>query len=105
MTKRTLLIALAATAAACGDDVDPSPSRTRTTAASGLSTSYARSCARCHGDRGEGSGRYPSIPGAKDESAFVALVRAGRDEMPAFSPSDISDADLKADYLWLTTKR
>ncbi|MBL9111313.1 MAG: cytochrome c [Myxococcales bacterium] len=74
---------------------------------SGLSQAYQNNCARCHGATGLGSGQFPKIPGSKDEAAFIAFVRAGspRGTMTAYSASQISDADLKADYLWLTTKR
>lgn len=77
------------------------------TATSGLSQAYQNNCARCHGATGLGSGQFPKIPGSKDEAAFIAFVRAGspRGTMTAYSASQISDADLKADYLWLTTKR
>jgi mono/diheme cytochrome c family protein len=85
----------------CSSETDPLPSTT-----SGLSASYASNCKRCHGDTGLGSGQFPKIPGTKDsEAGFIAFVRAGKGNMPAFSTAQISDADLKADYLWLTTKR
>lgn len=106
MNKWMIVIALIAMSAACGgnDDTTPSPRRTEQTS-SGLSTSFANQCARCHGETGEGQDKYPKIPGDKDQPGFVALVRAGRGEMPPFTTSQISDADLEADYAWLTTKR
>jgi len=75
---------------------------------SGLSQAYQNNCARCHGATGLGSGQFPKIPGSKDtEAGFIAFVRAGspRGTMTAYSASQISDADLKADYLFMTTKR
>lgn len=78
------------------------------TTTSPLSQAYQNNCARCHGATGEGSGQFPKIPGSKDtEASFIAFVRAGspRGTMSAFSASQISDADLKADYLYMTTKR
>lgn len=76
------------------------------TTSSGLSKSYTTNCNRCHGPKGEGAGRYPRIPGDKaSDAAYIAFVRGGKGEMPAFDASQISDADLKADYLWLTTQR
>lgn len=78
------------------------------TATSGLSQAYQSNCARCHGATGLGSGQFPKLPGTKDtEAGYIAAVRAGSAArgMAAFSASQISDADLKADYLWLTTKR
>ncbi len=95
------LFVMASVLGGCSSDPDPVTSTT-----SGLSASYASSCKRCHGDTGLGAGQFPKIPGTKDsEAAFIAFVRAGKGNMPAFSASQISDADLKADYLWLTTKR
>lgn len=78
------------------------------TTTSGLSQAYQNNCARCHGATGLGSSQYPKLPGTKDsEAGYIAAVRAGSAArgMAAFSASQISDADLKADYLWLTTKR
>ena len=79
-----------------------------TTAPAGLSAAYTSSCSRCHGPKGEGAGQFPKIPGTKtDEASFIAAVRGGSADrrMPAFSASQISDADLKADFVFLTTKR
>lgn len=108
MTKR-MAVALFATlmAVACAEEEDPNPNppRQQTTQSSGLSTGFKDVCAVCHGEEGRGKGQYPQIPGSKDESAFIAIVRSGRGDMPATDASRISDADLKADYQWLTTKR
>jgi mono/diheme cytochrome c family protein len=65
----------------------------------GLSAAFSRQCSRCHGEKGQGTHlSFPRLPGALDEAQFIATVRAGRNDMPAFDPSLISDADLKADY-------
>ncbi|MBX3208016.1 MAG: cytochrome c [Labilithrix sp.] len=82
------------------DTDDPGGSETLT-----LSASFASTCTKCHGPEGKGQNGYPSIPGNKTESAFLAIVRSGRGDMPATSAAQFSDADLKSDYLWLTTKR
>lgn len=64
-----------------------------------LSAAFSRQCSRCHGHRGEGTYlSYPRLPGALDEATFIATVRSGRRDMPAFDPSLIGDSDLKADY-------
>ena len=79
-----------------------------TTPPAGLSTAYSSNCSRCHGPKGEGAGQFPKIPGTKtDEASYIAAVRGGSADrrMPAFSASQISDADLKADFVFLTTKR
>jgi mono/diheme cytochrome c family protein len=88
---------------ACAEEENPNTStRLRDGGASnsgiGLSTAFTGKCARCHGEQGQGSGKYPALPNGKDESAYIALVRAGRDEMPAFTNVEITDADLKADF-------
>ena len=108
MTKRLSFFFFAAMIAACSDDVDPNPnasSGATQTKADTLSSSFATTCTSCHGDTGLGKAEYPKIPGTRDEASFIAIVRSGKGDMPAFAESRISDAELKADYLWLTTKR
>ena len=107
MLKRMLAMACAAAlACACGDDADPNPNPPRQqTQASGLSEAFETTCAVCHGPEGKGQKEYPAIPGSKDDSAYIAIVRSGRGDMPASDASRISDAELKADYAWLTTQR
>ena len=109
MTKTMVLVLVASLfAIACGEEEDPNPNPNREQTSQetqGLSTAFKDVCAVCHGEEGRGKGQYPAIPGTKDESAFIAIVRAGRGDMPATDTARISDAELKADYLWLTTKR
>jgi mono/diheme cytochrome c family protein len=106
MTKRVLAVFIASmTMFACGDEENENPNPPRGEQTSGLSASFQSICATCHGEEGKGKAQYPSIPGTKDEAAFIAIVRSGRGDMPATDASRISEADLKADYLWLTTKR
>lgn len=107
LTVLLAIVALAVSSAACAEEENPNTSsRLRDGGTSnsgiGLSTAFTNKCARCHGEQGQGSGKYPPLPNGKDESAFIALVRAGRDEMPAFTASEISDADLKADFAILS---
>jgi len=113
MTKKMALVLAAALAAvACGEDEAPNPNPNSdppgdqtSQETQGLSTAFKDVCAVCHGEEGRGKGQYPAIPGTRDESAFIAIVRAGRGDMPPTDESRISDADLEADYRWLTTKR
>jgi cytochrome c551 len=70
-----------------------------------LSGAFSNLCATCHGPEGRGKDKNPAIPGARDEQGYIARVRSGGGQMPAFDTSLISDAELKADYAWLTTKR
>ena len=67
-------------------------------AASTLSVPFQRSCASCHGGAGEGSGKYPALPGSLTQAAFIAKVRAGGGAMPAFGQAFISDDQLVADF-------
>ena len=72
---------------------------------SALSAAFGAKCARCHGSGGLGMGIYPKLPGGKtDADTFVAFVRAGKDAMPAFTSADISDADLRSDFAYLSGK-
>jgi mono/diheme cytochrome c family protein len=105
MTKNFALALLATTTfasvAGCSDDTSSSA-----TADPNLSQGYVKQCTRCHGPQGQGGGEYPRIPGTKaDVAAYKAYVRVGKGEMPAFSATQISDADLEKDYTWLTTVR
>ncbi|AKU97926.1 hypothetical protein AKJ09_04590 [Labilithrix luteola] len=70
-----------------------------------LSGAFTNLCATCHGDEGRGKDKNPAIPGTRDEQGYIARVRSGGGPMPAFDSSLISDAELEADYAWLTTKR
>lgn len=110
--KRIMAFVFVATAAlvACSSDDSGSTSSSSSSGsssatASGLSAAFGSNCAGCHGPKGEGGGAFPRIPGSQTEAGFIARVRSGKGVMPAFSASQISDADLKADYLWLTTQR
>jgi quinoprotein glucose dehydrogenase len=68
----------------------PAPQRGATAAPSGTETElaagragYARSCAVCHGERGEGiPGVSPSLGGLEDLEAIVRAVERGGIEMP-----------------------
>lgn len=114
MTTLKLLVPLAVAAfglAACGGTEDGpksltgTPTNTADAGENGLSQAFQQQCARCHGERGEGSGNFPRVPGRQTEETYLGLVRAGRNQMPAFTVEQISDVDLRSDYLWLTTKR
>jgi len=94
-------LALNLVACSSSDGSSPIPS-TDAGAKTALSASFGAKCARCHGASGLGAGKYPKLPGKPDADTFVAFVRAGRGEMPAFSASDISDADLRSDFAYLS---
>jgi len=106
VTSMIVVVTALASLAGCSssDDGNGSSSGTQQ-GTSGLSAAFANNCARCHGPRGEGQGTFPRIPGSRDVDGFIALVRAGKGNMPAFDATKISDADLRADYAWLTTRR
>ncbi|MDX2024505.1 MAG: cytochrome c [Deltaproteobacteria bacterium] len=63
-----------------------------------LSKPFQSNCAACHGGAGEGSAKYPALPGKLSLPEFIAKVRSGINEMPAFAASFISDAQLTADF-------
>lgn len=96
--------ALALGCSSSSDDTGSSSSSS-SSSGSGLSLAFTSNCAPCHGTTGSGQGSYPSLPGNLTLDAFKANVRAGKKLMPAFSASQISDADLAADYEWMKTKR
>lgn len=101
-------MAVASLAAGCSSEeksAAPSSSGSSGQASSGLSLAFASKCSRCHGTTATGQGIYPALPGRQSASSYAAVVRSGRKEMPSFDASQISDADLAADFDWMTTKR
>jgi mono/diheme cytochrome c family protein len=102
-------LATASLATGCSSDDEAakpgSSSGSSGQSSSGLSLAFASRCARCHGTTATGQGIYPALPGKLTADAYKAVVRSGRQEMPSFDASQISDADLAADYAWMTTKR
>lgn len=63
-----------------------------------MSEPFTKVCSTCHGGAGEGKGAYPPLPGMLSQADFVARVRAGTANMPAFSRELIDDAALARDY-------
>ena len=105
--KRALVIAglsLGLFACSSSDDTGGVKAPDAGSTSSALSSAFGAKCARCHGSGGLGMGKYPKLPGKPDADSFVAFVRAGKDEMPAFTASDISDADLRSDFAYLSGK-
>lgn len=115
MTRVKMVLAFAAMAmtslsVGCSSSDDSTPSTSSSSSGSSGKTSsvslaFTSKCARCHGSTGTGDATYPSLPGSLTEATFIATVRSGRNAMPMFSASEISDADLAADYDWMKTKR
>jgi mono/diheme cytochrome c family protein len=62
---------------------------------------YARTCGYCHG-----TNVGPIIRGRKlPPEAIVYMVRHGQGAMPAFRPTEITDAELKALSNWISTSK
>jgi quinoprotein glucose dehydrogenase len=59
---------------------------------------YTRSCAACHGDRGQGRLAQALVPFTRSSEDLLRVVRtgAGNGMMMAFSAADVSDADVRA---------
>ena len=101
----TLMMASTVLVGACSDsDARPISVPDSGQTSSGLSTNFASRCARCHGTTAKGMERYPALPGTLDVESFIAVVRAGRKEMPFFDASQISDVELRSDYDWMKSK-
>jgi mono/diheme cytochrome c family protein len=65
-------------------------------------TSYG--CFQCHGYAGQGGVAGPRIaPSPYPYEAFAQLVRRPANEMPAYAPSMLGDADLRAIYDYVRT--
>lgn len=107
----TAALAIASLTMGCSSDdastAKPSSSSSSGSSGSsaGLSLAFTSKCARCHGSTGTGDATYPSLPGTLTLPTFITTVRSGRRAMPMFGASEISDADLAADYDWMKTKR
>lgn len=108
VTKQAVVAIVASLAfglmACSSDDTTPAKATDGGSTSAALSTSFGTQCSRCHGSTGLGAGKYPRLPGKPDADTFVALVRAGKGEMPAFTTAQISDADLRADFAILAGK-
>ena len=66
--------------------------------ATGPEGTYSRTCGYCHGSQ-----RRPGDPRAQyPPEAIQAVVRSGMGAMPAFRPTEISDADLKRLSEWIS---
>jgi mono/diheme cytochrome c family protein len=57
---------------------------------------FQRLCAGCHGEAGGAPVKQLPRPFDYDSEFVRATVREGRGEMPAFSPGQLSDADVDA---------
>jgi mono/diheme cytochrome c family protein len=62
---------------------------------------YAKTCGYCHGQHVAPVIRGRAIPAEMTQ----AIVRRGQRAMPAFRPTEISDAELKALALWLKASK
>lgn len=60
---------------------------------------YARTCGYCHGHNVAPIIRGRNLPPA----VTIAMVRAGQGAMPAFKPTEITNAELEALAAWLST--
>ena len=66
------------------------------------SAAYARTCAYCH----KAEGGAPLLFGRNLTEAYIkAQVRLGPNGMPAFRPTEISDAELKALATMISTSK
>jgi mono/diheme cytochrome c family protein len=61
----------------------------------------ANGCWQCHGYDGQGGEALRIAPTPYPFEAFAARVRKPANEMPAYAPSALSDADLQAIYRFL----
>ena len=67
--------------------------------ATGLDAFIANGCHQCHGYEGQGGVAGPRIgPSLYPYDLFAQLVRRPANTMPAYAPSVLADADLRAIY-------
>ncbi|MXO71959.1 cytochrome c [Altererythrobacter buctensis] len=60
---------------------------------------YARTCGYCHGHNVAPIIRGRNLPAP----VIAAMVRSGQGAMPAFKPTEITNAELQALAQWLST--
>jgi mono/diheme cytochrome c family protein len=60
---------------------------------------YARTCGYCHGHNVAPIIRGRNLPAP----VMAAMVRSGQGAMPAFKPTEITNAELQALAAWLST--
>jgi cytochrome c553 len=82
-----------------GGDTKGTDTKTDTgTSSVTLPAAYATNCASCHGDNAKGSA-YKDLTGlVTTEAALKTLVRNGKNGMPAFDASKVSDAQITEIY-------
>lgn len=68
------------------------------------SAAFKQLCGTCHGAGGEGKPLYPTLPGNLTREQFVAKVRGGVKNMPAFAADIIDDATLGRDFDAMRTR-
>jgi mono/diheme cytochrome c family protein len=112
-TMLVVAVALVTLAAACGggggggDDDDGGAGDPADEAAKALFA--AKGCADCHGPDGEGDGQNPRSVVQDTRmiiQQFTQRVRNGRGSaMPAFTPEQITDAEIIQLHEWLEVER
>lgn len=91
-----------------GGEPTPEPTPTALPEPTALSQAFSTRCAGCHGPNGEGSGFAPKLGAGGNAltlEQYITVVRSGRNGMPAFNPSRISDADLANDHRFFELQR
>lgn len=72
-------------------------------AAAGQKVWEAALCKNCHGEKGEGKYGAPLAGTTKTAADFIAQVRTPRQNMPAFTAAQISDADITNIHAYMKT--
>ncbi len=72
-------------------------------AAKGKTLWEGNSCKRCYGDNGEGKYAGPRAGDGKKAADWIKQVRTPRQNMPAFSSTQVSDADLTDMWAYMQT--
>ena len=105
-----MLLAVAAPACSSASSSSPAPASPTTpsttgTSATTLSAAYTSKCKSCHGADGSTKVGQAALKGSKTATAtWESAIRdgAGGGSMPAFTTSQYTDANMKADYTVLT---
>ena len=91
-------------AAGTGQQAGPAPQQQNApagNAANGRKLFVSFGCYQCHGYEGQGGEALRIAPSPYPFDAFAAKVRKPANEMPAYAPEVLSDADLQALYRYV----
>ena len=100
---RKIFLAVCLLSLAFGLTLPPAFTQGAGDAAKGKTLWEGNSCKRCHGENGEGKYAGPRAGDGKKAADWIKQVRTPRQNMPAYSSTQLSDADLTDMWAFMQT--